>query len=184
MSDAVGYALFPTALGACGLAWSLEAVVGALLPEADEAALRGRFSRRHPKAIEAEPRGFAAAAILGVQRLLAGEAVDLTDTPLDFGAAPDLHRRIYAVVRAIPPGRTLTYGEVARAVGEPRGAQAVGQAMGRNPIPILMPCHRVVAADGRLGGFTAPGGVATKRRILDLEGVTSTDSLPLFSNRN
>ena len=184
MSTAVGFCLFSTALGPCGLAWSDAAIVGAQLPEPSQAAARARLARRHPRAVEAEPPAFVRAAIEGVRRLLDGEKVDLEGLALDFGEAPELHRRIYAVVRAIPPGRTMTYGEVARAIAQPQAAQAVGQAMGRNPIPILMPCHRVLGADGRMGGFSAPGGTATKLKLLEIEGATSVDALPLFGRKD
>lgn len=183
MSTAVGFALFPTALGQCGIAWSEAGVMGVQLPEANESAARTRLQRRHPQAAETAPPPSVQAAMAGVVRLLAGEPEDLQFVRLDLAGLPELHRRIYAVVRAIPPGKTLTYGEVARAVGEPRAAQAVGQAMGRNPCPIVMPCHRVLGADGKMGGFTAPGGVATKRRLLEIEGATAVESLPLFERR-
>ena len=90
--------------------------------------------------------------------------------PLDLDGVPEFHRRVYDVARAIPPGETRSYGEVAAALGEPGAAQAVGRALGRNPVPIVVPCHRVLAADGRLHGFSAPGGIETKRRMLALEG--------------
>lgn len=183
MSSAIGYALFPTALGVCGLAWRGSAIVGVQLPEADEAASRARLAKRHPDAAELSPPAPVDQAMIGVARLLAGEKIDLRAVALDFGAAPDLHRRIYEVVRAIPVGGTLTYGQVARAVGAPQAAQAVGQAMGRNPCPIIMPCHRVLGADGRIGGFSAPGGAATKQRLLEIEGATSVEALPLFAGR-
>ncbi len=83
---------------------------------------------------------------------------------------PEFNRRVYAVARAVPPGETITYGEIAERIGERGAAQAVGQALGRNPFPIVVPCHRVLAADGGLGGFSAHGGVATKRRMLAIEG--------------
>jgi methylated-DNA-[protein]-cysteine S-methyltransferase len=184
MSTAVGYALFPTALGLCGIAWSEAGVACVQLPESNPDQARARLARRHPQALETAPPPVVAQAVAGIVRLLDGGADDLREVVLDLAGAPDLHRRIYEVVRAIPPGQTRTYGEVARAVGEPRAAQAVGQAMGRNPCPIIMPCHRVVAADGRMGGFTAPGGVNTKRRLLDIEGATSIDSLPLFQGKD
>ena len=183
MSTAVGFALFPTALGQCGIAWSEAGVVGVLLPEANEAAARARLQRRHPQAAEAAPPPTVQAAIAGVVRLLEGAAEDLQFVTLDFAGLPELHQRIYAVARAIPPGKTMTYGEIARAIGQPGAAQAVGQAMGRNPCPIIMPCHRVLGADGKMGGFTAPGGVATKRRLLEIEGATAVESLPLFGGR-
>src|SRR5205085_7876123 len=116
-----------------------------------------------------------------VLALLAGEAVDLSDVPLDFGAAPELHCRAYAVARTIPPGQTMTYGEIAKRLGVPNESREVGQAMGRNPIAIIMPCHRVLGADGKMGGFSANGGIATKRRILEIEGAAAVSAGPLFA---
>jgi methylated-DNA-[protein]-cysteine S-methyltransferase len=102
--------------------------------------------------------------------LLAGESRDLTDIPLDFDdRVPEFHRRVYDVARTIKPGMTLTYGAIAARLGEPDAARAIGQALGRNPIPIIVPCHRVLAANGT-GGFSAPGGTATKLRLLAIEG--------------
>jgi methylated-DNA-[protein]-cysteine S-methyltransferase len=110
-------------------------------------------------------------AIESIVALLGGEARDLTDVPLDFDdTVPEFHRRVYDVTRTIKPGTTLSYGEVAARVGEPDAARAVGQALGRNPIPIIVPCHRVLAARGGTGGFSAPGGTATKLQMLAIEG--------------
>jgi methylated-DNA-[protein]-cysteine S-methyltransferase len=103
--------------------------------------------------------------------LLDGDRRDLIDIPLDFDdSVPEFHRRVYEVARTIGPGRTLSYGEIAARVGEPDAARAVGQALGRNPIPIIVPCHRVLAANGGTGGFSAPGGTATKLQLLAIEG--------------
>jgi methylated-DNA-[protein]-cysteine S-methyltransferase len=173
--------VFETAIGACALVWGEAGIVGAFLPEADATALRGRIARRFAGTVEAPPPPAVARAIAGVVALLAGEKRDLADVALDFSAATDFQRRVYAVVRAIPPGETLTYGEVAAAMGEPReAARAVGEAMGRNPIPILMPCHRVLGAGGKPGGFSAPGGVETKLRMLQIEGATIGEAPTLF----
>jgi methylated-DNA-[protein]-cysteine S-methyltransferase len=116
-----------------------------------------------------------------VLALLAGEPVDLSDVPLDFGEAPDFHKRAYEVARTIPPGHTMTYGEIAKRLGVPNESREVGQAMGKNPIAIIMPCHRVLGADGKMGGFSANGGVATKRRILEIEGAAALGAGPLFA---
>ena len=105
-----------------------------------------------------------------ITALLRGEPCDLGSIDLDMSDVPEFHCRVYAVARTIPPGRTLTYGDVAARLGEPGAARAVGQALGRNPFAIIVPCHRVVAAGGRLGGFSAGGGAVTKRRILAIEG--------------
>ena len=101
--------------------------------------------------------------------------------PLDFGAAPEFHQRAYAIARTIPPGQTMTYGEIAKRLGVPHESREVGQAMGKNPIAIIMPCHRVLGADGKMGGFSANGGVATKRRILEIEGAAAVSAGPLFA---
>ncbi|MDH5520545.1 MAG: methylated-DNA--[protein]-cysteine S-methyltransferase, partial [Acidimicrobiia bacterium] len=105
-------------------------------------------------------------AIARIQALLSGEDVDLDPVPVDVTNSSDFNQQVYSVVRMIGRGETLTYGEVARRVGEPGGAQAVGRAMGANPIPVIIPCHRVVGANGQLVGFSANGGVETKRRML------------------
>lgn len=112
--------------------------------------------------------------------LLSGEPIDLADVVLDMDGVPEFHQRVYGVTRRIPPGETRTYGEIATALGEPGAARAVGQALGRNPFPIVVPCHRVLAAGGKAGGFSAPGGTRTKMKILDIEGASVPRTLPLF----
>ncbi len=164
-----GFALFDTALGTCGIAWGERGVLGVQLPEAHVAGTRARLLRRLPQAEARTPPAAVQRAIEGIVALLAGEPVDLGDVPLDMDGVPEFHRRVYALARQIPPGRTLTYGEIATALGEPEAARAVGQALGRNPFTIVVPCHRVLAAGGRPGGFSARGGVNTKLRLLAIE---------------
>jgi methylated-DNA-[protein]-cysteine S-methyltransferase len=164
------FTIFDTAIGACGLAWGPRGVVAAQLPEADERALRRRISRTLPGAEEAPPPADVRRAIDEIVALLDGEPRDLGAIELDMERLPEFDRRVYEVARAVPPGETITYGEIAERIGERGAAQAVGQALGRNPFPIVVPCHRVVAANGALGGFSARGGVATKRRMLAIEG--------------
>ena len=115
-------------------------------------------------------------AIEGITSLLAGHRVNLAEVPVDLGRAEPFDRRVYALAREIAPGETRTYGELAYGLGEP-DARAVGVALARNPVPLVVPCHRVVAADGGLGGFSAPGGVATKRRLLEIEGAGQAQTL-------
>ena len=165
-----GYALFDTTLGRCAIAWSERGIVATQLPGSDDAATRRRIARALPGAVESPPPPAVAAAIDAITRLLAGEPDDLSSLALDLDGVPEFHRRVYDVARAIPPGETRSYGDLAKALGEPGAAQAVGRALGRNPVPIVVPCHRVLAANGALHGFSAPGGVATKRRMLALEG--------------
>ena len=162
--------LFDTAIGRCGIAWSDRGVVGVQLPEATEAATRRRLKRRFPSAAEAQPPASIQAAIEGIVALSAGEeAGDLRDVELDLRSVPEFNAQVYRVALTIPPGQTTTYGEIARQLGDPGAARAVGQALGANPIPIIIPCHRVLAAGDRAGGFSAPGGVRTKLKLLEIE---------------
>jgi methylated-DNA-[protein]-cysteine S-methyltransferase len=108
-------------------------------------------------------------AIARIRQLLAGAKDDLCDLPLALDGVPPFHQRVYEVTRAIPPGEVLTYGEVARRLGDPGASRAVGQALGKNPFAPVVPCHRVLAAGGRSGGFSAEGGAETKLRMLEIE---------------
>jgi methylated-DNA-[protein]-cysteine S-methyltransferase len=175
-----GFALFETPIGACGVAWNSRGITGLQLPEASAAGTRARLRRRCAGTVEGEPPPGVRRAIDRVLALLEGEAVDLGDIALDLEAAPDFHRKVYEVARTIPPGQTMTYGEIAKKLGVPYEAREVGQALGRNPVAIIVPCHRVLAADGKMGGFSANGGVATKRRILEIEGASAVGAGPLF----
>jgi methylated-DNA-[protein]-cysteine S-methyltransferase len=165
----LGVALFDTALGRCGIAWGERGIVGVQLPEA-AGAERGRLLRRFPDSVEAPPPPDVQQAVLGITALLAGGSPDLDSIALDMGAVAEFDRCVYEATRRIPRGATRTYGEVAAEIGDPGAARAVGQALGRNPFPVIVPCHRVLAAAGRPGGFTAHGGVATKLRMLAIEG--------------
>jgi len=167
---ALDFTLFDTAIGACGVVWTSRGVYAVQLPEANAAATRARLMKRYPQALEATPPSAIRAAIDGVVALLAGEPRDLIDVVIDDDGTPDFNKCVYAIARRIPPGETMTYGEVAERLGDKALARAVGQALGDNPCPIVMPCHRVLAANGRSGGFSAAGGVAIKLRILSIEG--------------
>ena len=164
------FQLFDTAIGWCALVWGQEGIVGLLLPEENEEALRARLRRDYPAARPAAPPLDVDAAVAGIRALLAGEARDLAAVTLDMSRIPVFDQRVYLETRAIPPGETLTYGEIADRLGDRGLSRAVGQALGRNPFPIVVPCHRVIAAEGRPGGFSAPGGVRTKQRLLEIEG--------------
>ena len=173
------YTLFDTPIGFCGLAWNSRGVIGVQLPEDDASRTRSRIAKRFPGTSEASPPPSIQTIIADVIALLQGDARDLSAVPLDMEGVPDLHRRVYDVARSIPPGRVLTYGEVAARVGI-GNARLIGQALGRNPFAIIVPCHRVVAAGGKLGGFSANGGSLTKRRLLAIEGAQRDDSPTLF----
>lgn len=166
-----GFALFDTAIGRCGIAWSARGLVTLHLPEADDDTMRERLARRHAPARERTPPPSMQRAIDGIVRLLAGGADDLRDVPIDDATIPPFDRRVYDLARGIGPGQTSTYGEVAARLGDAGLARAVGQALGRNPFAVVVPCHRVTAAGGALGGFSAPGGADTKRRLLHIESV-------------
>ena len=174
------FTLFATPIGHCGIAWGEYGIVGLWLPESDERRTRARLLRRLPSAVETAPPADVRAAIEEITALLSGDRRDLSAIPLDFDGVPDFPRRVYALARSIPPGETLTYGEVARKLGDPRRAREVGQALARNPFPIVVPCHRVLAARGRSGGFSAPGGVSTKLRLLEIEGARAPGIPTLF----
>ena len=166
------FALFDTPIGQCAIAWDGDRVVGLQLPEARAADTRARMRARFDDAGEIAPPASIQHVVDEINASLHGEADDLADVPLALDDVSPFARRVYEVVRTIPAGETLSYGEVAFAAGSPGAARAVGQALGRNPFPIVVPCHRVLAAGGRIGGFTATGGTAIKTEMLALEGVT------------
>jgi methylated-DNA-[protein]-cysteine S-methyltransferase len=185
----LGFALFETAIGHCAIVWSARGVVGVQLPQADVPATRARAARRYPTAQEATPPPDVQRAVDGIVRLLRGEPVDLTGVSIDNKDTPEFNARVYAIARKIPLGQTLTYGEIAERLGDRLLAREVGTALGQNPCPIIMPCHRVLAAGGKTGGFSAPGGVVTKLRLLTIEGAqpngpTLFDDLPLVAKRS
>jgi methylated-DNA-[protein]-cysteine S-methyltransferase len=177
-----GFALFDTAIGLCGVVWNEVGLIGTLLPEGDPDAARARIARRWPSAVAAEPSPEAAFAISAITALMVDGRTDLTGVTLDMGGLSDFLIRVYAAARAVPPGQTRTYGEIAAAAGAPREARAVGQAMGRNPWPIVVPCHRVMGAGGKLVGFSAPGGTDTKLKLLSIEQARLSDAPGLFDD--
>ncbi|HEX7890327.1 MAG TPA: methylated-DNA--[protein]-cysteine S-methyltransferase [Ramlibacter sp.] len=180
MARALGCCLFDTAIGPCGVAWTADALAAVQLPETTPEGTRERMLRHAGPLPESEPPAFVQDAIARIRNLLAGERDDLADLPLALDEVPEFHRKVYEVTRAIPPGEVLTYGEVARRVGEPGAARAVGQALGRNPFAPVIPCHRVLAAGGRSGGFSAEGGALTKLRMLEIEQARFGDEPGLF----
>jgi methylated-DNA-[protein]-cysteine S-methyltransferase len=186
--SSAGYLLFDSAIGHCGLAWGGRGLTGVLLPEGSEDETRLRMRRQHPLLHEVpEPASPAPvrAAVTRIRGLLLAGKDDLQDLELDMSDLPAFHVRVYSLVRAIGPGSTATYGEIARRLGEPAAARAVGQALARNPFAPVVPCHRVLAAAGlsgsfRPGGFSAGGGVVTKLRMLQTEGARLSPEPGLF----
>jgi methylated-DNA-[protein]-cysteine S-methyltransferase len=184
MTSHSAFALFDTAVGFCAVIWNERGIAGVQLPEGNAGATRERVRKRFPDAFESEPPESVKHAIAGMTALLSGKANDLDSVQLDLEPLSAFNRKVYAVARAIPPGATLTYGEVAERLGDKSLARAVGQALGENPIPLIIPCHRVLAAGGKAGGFSAPGGTVTKLRLLTIEGAqpggpTLFEHLPL-----
>ncbi len=176
-----GWAVFDSALGSCGIAWGDHGVRALQLPEADAARTRARLQRRVPELQECAPPVAVLQTIEGIRTLLRGEPVDLSAVELDLRGVPDLHRRVYAIARAIPAGQTSSYGAIAEHLGDRSLARAVGQALGRNPFAPVVPCHRVLAAGGKAGGFSAHGGLRTKLRLLQIEGADPAGAPDLFS---
>ncbi|EID53508.1 methylated-DNA--[protein]-cysteine S-methyltransferase [Saccharomonospora xinjiangensis] len=167
-----GFAVFGTPLGHGGIAWRAGTVVRSLLPEADADAVRSRLAAAVPDGREGTKNTVPDSlrhVIDGVVSLLRGDAVDLSEVPLDLASVPAFQRSVYEFVRTIPVGHTVTYGDVATHIGEPGAARAVGRALGANPFAPIVPCHRVLAAGGAIGGFSGPGGVSTKQRLLAIE---------------
>ena len=194
--------LFDTPVGRCAIAWGAHGVLAVQLPDADDAATLRRLVRglparsglagavraptvdapavvapTAPSPAAAHPAAVAC-AVTAITELLQGQPRDLLEIALDLRRIPPFHQRVYAVARTIAPGSTLTYGAIAQRLGMPGAARAVGQALGSNPFVIVVPCHRVLAADGRAGGFSAPGGTLTKLRLLTIEGAFAQPAQP------
>lgn len=178
-ANTVGIALFETAIGGHGIAWGESGITATTLPHS-RPDLTLAALRRRATGPQVTPPPEVERAIELVRRLLDGEAVDLGDVELDMNGVDAFDRRVAKVARTIPPGETLTYGEVAERVGAPGEAREVGAAMGRNRFAPIVPCHRVVAAGGKLGGFSAPGGVETKLRMLEIERRHAPGPMSLF----
>jgi methylated-DNA-[protein]-cysteine S-methyltransferase len=171
MDNRLMAAVAPTPLGAIGIVWSDAGIVASWMHAGTTDRAREQVRRGYPTAAEAAPPPAISAALDGIAALLAGRPQDLRSVALDMRSVPEFDRRVYDVARTIPPGSTMTYGAVAQALGEPpMRARDVGVALSRNPFAPIVPCHRVVAAGGKLGGYSAPGGATTKRRLLELEG--------------
>lgn len=177
------YCIFETQLGWCGIAWSeardsgaLPAVTCLQLPEATAKMTESRIAQRSGTRKPSTPPPQIAEIIEKVCRHLRGEVQDFRNVAVDLGGADPFAQQVYRAARDIPAGQTKTYGEIAKELGQPAAARDVGQALARNPIALIIPCHRVVAAGGKPGGFSARGGPATKARLLAIEGATKPDA--------
>jgi methylated-DNA-[protein]-cysteine S-methyltransferase len=174
------FALFDTAIGVCGIVWTARGIVAVQLPLSGEDKTRTRIRQRYGKLAEAIPPTGVQTAIDGMIELLEGTPNDLSDVVLDLDDVPEFHRGVYEIARTIPPGQTMTYGDIAKRLGGVELSRDVGQALGHNPCPIVVPCHRVLAAGGKPGGFSANGGVATKLKMLAIEGAAVNHTPNLF----
>ena len=174
------FAIFDTAIGPCGIVWGERGISGVQLPMGNADKTRKRIVQRNGEATEAAPPAEVRGAIEGMVELLAGKPNDLSGVTLDLDGVPEFKRGVYAIARKIPPGQTMTYGDIAKQLGGVELSRDVGQALGRNPCPIVVPCHRVLAAGGRPGGFSANGGVVTKLKRLAIEGAAVNHTPSLF----
>jgi methylated-DNA-[protein]-cysteine S-methyltransferase len=174
------FVIFDTAIGACGVVWGPHGINGVQLPMGNEEKTRSRIVQRYGEIVEAPPPADVQHAIDAMIELLDGKPNDLRDIVLDLNGVPDFNRSVYDIARAIPPGQTMTYGDIAKRIGGVELSRDVGQALGHNPCPIVVPCHRVLAAGGKPGGFSANGGVATKLKMLAIEGALVNHTPSLF----
>lgn len=165
----LGYALFDTALGLVAIAWSRQGVYALELASEKPEDTVYRLRANAPNAYQADPPDWVSDIVVLVKKHLRGEAQDFSKVPLDLERISAFYRAVYDVARAIPPGKTRTYGEIAAQLGKPNAARAVGQALAKNPLLLLVPCHRVLGSTGKATGFSAPGGIETKKRLLALE---------------
>lgn len=180
--SSVEYCLFDTAIGRLGIAWGEQGIVRVQLPEGADSSTCARMLRGLSEATRAAPPPAVERTIERIAAVLRGAHDDLADVVLDMRAIPDFARRVYEHVRQVGPGYTVTYGEVAARLGEPGAARAVGRALGDNPYAPVIPCHRVLAAGGRSGGFSAAGGTTTKLRLLQIEQARIGDEQGLFDD--
>jgi methylated-DNA-[protein]-cysteine S-methyltransferase len=170
------YTIFDTKNGFAALAWNENGVSSLRLPASSEARAEASVLRLFPQARRTTPSAQMASLISEIKRYFDGEKVDFSAVPLDMGSQDPFFARVYAEVRKLGWGETTTYGAVAKVLGaEPQAARDVGQAMASNPIPLIVPCHRVLAAGGKIGGFSAPGGSNSKAKMLEIEGVPLAD---------
>ncbi len=176
MIETLGRHKFATNIGTCEIEWTEAGISRFRLPDASRATGALKIGATDPNDLPL----YIAEALTLTRASLSGTRTDLSKLKLDLSYAPAFNRRVYDLVLTIPFGQTMTYGEVAREVGAPGGAQAVGRAMADNKIPLIVPCHRVLAADGKMHGFSAPGGVASKRKLLEIEGAIEPEPPTLF----
>jgi methylated-DNA-[protein]-cysteine S-methyltransferase len=170
LSESQAYTLFDTTIGPCGIAWSERAVTRLQLPGPNPRATEQRLRAAGAHSPGVPPPDIER-IVANVQLYLSGQKIDFSSIALDLAGVSPFHQTIYRAARAVPWGHTATYGDLAHQIGAPDGARAVGQALGRNPVPIIIPCHRILAKGDKLRGFSAYGGIVTKERLLVLENL-------------
>ncbi|MEA1672827.1 methylated-DNA--[protein]-cysteine S-methyltransferase [Nitrospirillum sp. BR 11163] len=164
------FTTFETALGRCAIAWNATGIASLQLPAESDGDIRRWHHRRVPGAVRDEPPSEVSMVMDAAVRYFRGEPVDFSGVVVDLRGQSDFFARIYTMLRTVAYGRTTTYGALAATLGAgPEAAREVGVAMATNPVPLVIPCHRVLAAGGKIGGFTAPGGAMTKLKMLHLE---------------
>jgi methylated-DNA-[protein]-cysteine S-methyltransferase len=173
------YCVFDTAIGPCGMAWSERGLRRLQLPEPDRGATERRLNKDAVRATGAAPAEIDQ-LIADIQGYMTGRSVDFAGVAIDLTSVEPFECGVYAAARAVPWGHTVSYGELARRIDSPGAARAVGRALARNPVPVVVPCHRILAKGHRIGGFSAPGGTFTKERLLALEGVRVEAGTPLL----
>ncbi|GAA5539903.1 MULTISPECIES: methylated-DNA--[protein]-cysteine S-methyltransferase [Brucella/Ochrobactrum group] len=178
-----GITIFETPIGPCGIAWRGAKVIGVEIGDTDEKETRYRLGERVGEQFsdaQADVPAFVTQAIEKVRALLDGGSPDFSQTPLAFESLPDLNRQVYEIILELKAGETTTYGAIARRLGDVSLSQAVGYALGKNPFPIIVPCHRVLGSNGKVGGFSAAGGTATKLKLLNIERAKISSEPDLF----
>ena len=171
--SAVKYCLIDTEIGTFGLGWTEKGIARASLPDAKAGSVAQRMAKYGSQS--AAPEEEIAELVANIQAYGRGERIEFDEVPLDLDAQPDFHRRVYEDILTLKWGETTTYGDIARRLGDVLLSRAVGQALGANPIPLIVPCHRVLASNGKAGGFSAPGGVSSKMKMLSLERAASPE---------
>jgi len=170
--------IFETSFGFCGIAWNERGICRFMLPMSTPGPTEERMLRPLSSSTSAEPTGFAAEAVAAARRYFEGSHEDFSAYPVDLDGIDPFRRAIYQAARRLHYGETTTYGGLAADAGFPQAARETGVALGRNPVPLIIPCHRILAAGGKLGGFSAPGGTATKQKMLALENAASPSAEP------
>ncbi len=175
------YQFFDTALGVCAVLWRDALITRIMLPALGEDRLLAAIARVQPAAEESTPSAPVSTVIAKIAALTRGAPQDFAGAPLDRSEIEPFAARVYEALGKVSFGETTTYGAIAEELGDQSLSRAVGAALGANPFPIVIPCHRVTGARGAIGGFSAPGGAETKRRLLEIEGAFATSKLPLFA---